>query len=110
MTNIIYAKDSTITCDPLYIPEGTQYHLGQISSTLSCLWKSSVLPFLYHGLEDTLLEKDGVESANQMEHAAGKVKAYSGSSDMEVDRFFGGLLIGLVLFYAGLYAVIPLVN
>lgn len=47
------------------------------------LWNSSVLPFLYHGLEDGLLEKDGVESASQMEHAAGKVKAYLSSSDME---------------------------
>jgi hypothetical protein len=47
------------------------------------LQKSSVLPFLYHGLEDSLLEKNGVESASQMEHAAGKVKAYLSSSDME---------------------------
>lgn len=38
---------------------------------------------LLSGLEDSFFEKDGVESARQMEHAASKVKAYLGSSDME---------------------------
>jgi hypothetical protein len=47
------------------------------------LWKSSVLPFLYHGLEDSLIERDEIESLSRMGQAANEVKVRLGYSDME---------------------------
>lgn len=47
------------------------------------LWKSSVLPFLYHGLEDSLIERDQIESLSRMGQAADEVKVRLAYSDME---------------------------
>ena len=47
----------------------------------SNLWKTSVLPFLYHGLEDApATENDKLESVSRMEHLAKASKVNLGSS------------------------------
>lgn len=48
------------------------------------LWKSSVLPFLYHGLDMDLIEPDEeYKSVSMMEHAADNVKVRLGVSSLE---------------------------